>query len=93
MGNISILQLLKVVAGFDEHGGASLGLVAWELFVDEHDVQSAWEHALAEGWLKPVGRDLAYDEQLYRLTLTGWAAARERSPGLKPGPEAVDESV
>ena len=34
------------------------------------------ELALAEGWLTPAGRDLAYDEQLYRLTLPGWVAAR-----------------
>jgi hypothetical protein len=93
MGNISVRRLLEVLARFDELGGASPGLVAWDLFASEHDVKAPWEHALAEGWLKPAGRDLAYDEQLYRLTPTGWAAARERSPGLKAGPEAAEESV
>jgi hypothetical protein len=93
VGKISVQQLLEVIAGFDEHGGASPGLVAWELCVDEHDVQSAWEHATTAGWLSAAGSDPAGDEPLYRLTLSGWAAARRGSPGLKPGPEAADESV
>jgi hypothetical protein len=53
MKTISVHGLLEVLAGFDEHGGASPGLVAWELFVDEQQVKAVWEHALAEGWLKP----------------------------------------
>jgi hypothetical protein len=95
VGNISVQQLLEVLARFDEFGGASLSLVAWELFVGEHDIQSAWEHAITEGWLKPARRGQADDddETLYRLTPTGRAAARERSPGLKRGPEAADESL
>ncbi len=80
-------QLLEVLAAFDEHGGASPGLVAWELFVGERDVQPAWEHAIGEDWVKPAGRDPAGDEKLYRLTLDGWAAARESFPRLKAGLE------
>lgn len=93
MAKISVQQFLEVVAGFDEQGGASLGLVAWELCVDEHEVQSAWEHAITEGWLKPAGHDPAADELLYRFTHAGWAAVLESSSGLKPGPEAADESA
>jgi hypothetical protein len=93
VANISVRQLLEVLARFDEFGGASPGLIAWDLFAGEHEARAAWEHALAEGWLRPAGRDLAYDEQLYRLTLSGWAAARERCPGLKTGPEAAEESL
>jgi hypothetical protein len=51
MNTISEHGLLEVLAGFDEHGGASPGLVAWELFVDEQQVKGV--HALAEGWLRP----------------------------------------
>jgi hypothetical protein len=80
MNKISVHELLEVVADFDENGGGSPGLIAWEVFADEHDILPVWELAIAEGWLIPAGRDLAYDEQLYRLTLSGWVAARERSP-------------
>jgi hypothetical protein len=91
VSEISVLQLLEVLARFDEFGGASAGLVAWDVFVDEQDVRPAWEHAIAEGWLNLSGRGQG-DEPLYRLTLAGWAAARERCPGLKAGAEAAEES-
>lgn len=87
MAKISVQQLLEVLAAFDEDGGASPGLVAWELFVDERDVQPAWEHAIAEDWLKPAGRDPASDEKLYRLTLDGWVHTHESFPRLKAGLE------
>jgi hypothetical protein len=38
MNTISVHGLLEVLAGFGEHG-ASPGLVAWELFVDEQQVK------------------------------------------------------
>jgi hypothetical protein len=91
MNTVSVHGLLEVLANFDEHGGASSGLVAWELYVDEQNILAAWELALTEGWLTPAGRDLAYNEQLYRLTLSGWVAAREHSPEVKSGPEAAEE--
>jgi hypothetical protein len=93
MNTISVHRLLEVLAGFDKHGGASPGLVAWELFVDEQNVKAVWDHAVAEGWLMPAGRDLAHDEQLYQLTLSGWAALRERSPKAQREPDADEESV
>lgn len=91
MDKISLQGLLEVLASFDAHGGASPGLVAWELFADELAVTAAWEHAVAEGWLREAGHDPADDEQLWKLTSRGWAAARERSPGLKSG--AAKESM
>jgi len=93
MGKISEQRLLEVLADFDEHGGASLGLVAWELFASRQDVAGAWEHASAEGWLKAAGHDEVHNEQLYRLTLSGWSAARERLPGLKAGPGPAEEPM
>jgi hypothetical protein len=89
MDKISVQGLLEVVAGFDEHGGANPSLVAWELFADEPSVTDAWEHALSEGWLREAGRDLADDEQLWKLTSRGWAAVHEQLPGLKSGPGAA----
>jgi hypothetical protein len=92
MDKISVQGLLEVLEDFDEHGGANPSLVAWELFADEPAVTDAWEHALSQGWLREAGRDLADDQPLWKLTLRGWAAVRERSPGLKSGPGAAGES-
>lgn len=86
MDTISVQGLLEVLEIFDEHGGANPSLVAWELFVDEPAVTGAWEHALSEGWLREAGRDLADDAQLWKLTVRGWAAVNERSPGHTAGP-------
>jgi hypothetical protein len=74
MDDIAVHQVLEVVADFDESGGASAGLVAWELFVDEQRVAGAWERAQADGLLRPAAHDGVSDEQLWRLTAGGWAA-------------------
>jgi hypothetical protein len=76
---ISEQGLLEVLADFDIHGGSSLGLVAWELSATEQQVRYPWDHAIAEGWLAPAGRDETDDEQLWRLTPRGWAAHRRAS--------------
>lgn len=93
MNTISVHGLLEVLADFDDHGGASPGLVAWELFVDEQQVKAVWEHAVGEGWLKPAGRDFPAGDQLYRLTLSGWAAWRERSPRAQRERDVDEKSV
>ena len=73
MGSATSLQaVLQVVGEFDESGGASVGLVAWELCVDERLVAGAWDQAKATGLIAPAGYDL--HEQLWRLTPAGWAA-------------------
>ncbi len=74
---ISVQQVLEVAADFDQTGGVSFGLVAWELCVDEQRVLKAWKHAQADQLLKPAGRD-SIGEHLWRLTPAGWAA---RHPG------------
>jgi hypothetical protein len=43
MDGISVQVVLEVVADFDDLGGASLSLVAWELFVEDERVAAAWE--------------------------------------------------
>jgi hypothetical protein len=77
MDGISVRVVLDVLAEFDDLGGASPSLVAWELFVEEERVADAWEQMLADGLLKPAGRDPGDDEQLWRLTAGGWAARGE----------------
>lgn len=67
-------RVLEVVGNFEKSGGASLGLVAWELSVGEAQVADAWEQAQAEELLQPAARDKIHDEQLWRLTAAGWAA-------------------
>ena len=74
MDDISLQQLLEVVGDFDESGGASVGLIAWELFVEEQRVARAWERGVAEGLLRRAGRDRVADERLWRLSAGGWAA-------------------
>jgi hypothetical protein len=66
--------MLEVVGEFDQSGGASLGLVAWELSVEEEQVLEAWKQGQAEGLLKPAGEDPLDGEQLCRLSVGGWAA-------------------
>jgi hypothetical protein len=78
MEKISEHGLLEVLADFDGLGGASPGLVAWELFVTEQEVSDAWAFAVAAGWLAPAGRDGVYGEQLWRLTSEGWIARASR---------------
>jgi hypothetical protein len=74
MDDISLQQVLEVVGDFDESGGASLSLIAWELFVEEQRVARAWEQAVADSLLRPAGRDRVNGEPLWRLTAGGWAA-------------------
>jgi hypothetical protein len=71
-GAISLQGVLDVVGEFDGGGGASIGLVAWELSVDESLVSTAWEQARAKGLIAPAGYD--QHEQMWRLTAAGWAA-------------------
>jgi hypothetical protein len=74
MDDISLQQVLEVVGDFDESGGASVGLTAWELCVEEPRLAGAWEQAVAEGLLRHAGRDHLDGERLWRLTAGGWAA-------------------
>ena len=76
-GATSLQAVLQVVGEFDEYGGASVGLVAWELCVEERMVAGAWERARATGLIAPAGYDP--HELLWRLTPAGWAARQDKS--------------
>ena len=76
-GATSLQAVLQVVGEFDEYGGASVGLVAWELCVDERLVAGAWEQARATALIAPAGYD--QHERLWRLTPAGWAARQGKS--------------
>jgi hypothetical protein len=76
LGPVSLQQVLEGGAEFDASGGASLGLIAWELCVDEELVAPAWQQAITHGLIRPAARDC--QEQLWRLSSAGWAAARRK---------------
>ena len=80
MPRISLRLVLEAVAGLDSAGGASLGLAAWDLCVEEDEVADAWQRAIAGGLLKPSGHDDTHGEQLWRLTAGGWAALGDDQP-------------
>ena len=54
---ISVQAVLEVVGEFDPSGGASVGLVAWELCVEERLVLDAWERARIAGLIAAAGHD------------------------------------
>lgn len=78
-GSISLEELLETLAEFDDNGGASLSLLAWDLCVDECHVAEAWHQAAREGLIRPAGHD--GEDLLYRLTDAGWAQQDERESG------------
>jgi hypothetical protein len=74
VGAVSLDHVLEVVAEFNDTGGASLGLVAWELGVEEQLVAAAWQQAINRGLLTSAAPDA--QGQLWRLTSQGWTAAQ-----------------
>jgi hypothetical protein len=69
--------LLETIGEFDRSGGASLGLVASELSVEQERVANAWNAARATGLIKPASVDRVVAEQLWRLSADGWRALRQ----------------
>jgi len=68
---ISGRGLLDVMADFDQFGGASRELVAWELCIEESAVSAAWSRAIADGLLERSGTDEVRGEETWRLTSWG----------------------
>ena len=73
---ISGRGLLEVMADFDQFGGASRELVAWELCIEESAVSAAWSRAIADGLLERSGTDEVRGEETWRLT--SWGSSRLR---------------
>lgn len=66
----ALKRLLAVASDFDQVGGTSLGLSAWELEQPETNLAPAWFHAIVHGLLKPIGVD-EQEEEMWRLTELG----------------------
>jgi hypothetical protein len=45
----------EILDTVQEFGAASLGLVAWELSLQEEELAPAWAYAIRTGLLRPVG--------------------------------------
>lgn len=73
---ITVEDVLESLADFDMHGGASVGLVAWDRCVEPERLTESWQHAARDGLINPAGHDR--QELLYRLTPAGWAAYDEQ---------------
>jgi hypothetical protein len=65
---ISVERLLSVMRDFDEFGGASLELVAWELSEPPSRIDPAWSKLIAQGLIEPAGVDSIFGEPLWRLS-------------------------
>jgi hypothetical protein len=65
---ISVDRLLAVMRDFDEFGGGSLELVAWELGEPASRVEPAWSKLIADGLIEPAGIDSIFGEPLWRLS-------------------------
>ena len=66
---VSVRSLLDVMADLDQFGGASLELVAWDLYMEESAGSAAWSRAVADGILERSGTDDVSGEETWRLTM------------------------
>jgi hypothetical protein len=86
-----LIQVLRVARDFDEFGGISAELVAWELGIPTDAIEPAWDTATCEGLLSPASRDKVYGEEMWRITPAGQIRldVGEAASAL-PGANAVD---
>jgi diguanylate cyclase (GGDEF)-like protein len=74
-GDVRVRDVLDVLVRFDEFGGASIELAAWELDVEDRQVVAAWSRAISGGLLESAGTELAFGEEMWRLTDSGRKAS------------------
>jgi hypothetical protein len=68
--DISVERLVAVMRDFDEFGGASIELVAWELGEPASRIEPTWSKLIADGQIEPAGVDSVFGEPLWRLAKT-----------------------
>lgn len=71
---LSTRVLLDVMSDFDQFGGASLELVAWELYIDESAGSAAWSRAIADGLIERSETHEVPGEETWKLTTWGRSA-------------------
>jgi hypothetical protein len=57
-----------VLEAIEQFGLASIGLVAWEMFLTEEELVPAWRQAKTMGLIERVGRCPYTREPMYRLS-------------------------
>jgi hypothetical protein len=65
------LRLEDILGTAREFGSASLEFVAWESSLDVRELIGAWDLAVGEGLLRPVGQEKGTGEQMYALAVPG----------------------
>jgi diguanylate cyclase (GGDEF)-like protein len=73
--DVSMRAVLEVVAHFDQSGGASIELAAWELNADQARVADQWSEALIRGLITRCGTDPGTGEDMWRLSDQGRRAS------------------
>jgi hypothetical protein len=75
-GDVPIETVLQVLADFEQSGGASVQLIAWELDVDQSQVIAAWTRSIGDGLIERCGRDVVdgSEEEMWSLTDAGHRA-------------------
>jgi hypothetical protein len=67
----SPLMVLYAAREFDEEGGVSLGLAAWEHCVSETSITASFDAIVERGLLVSAGWDALGKETMWRLTASG----------------------
>ena len=73
---VSEVDALGALADFDDLGGMSLELLAWEFCVAPTAIAQLWDQLLNDGLLRPGRPDPTTGEVMHRLSAGGWAAIR-----------------
>ena len=74
-----------VLEAIGQFGLASIGLVAWELFLTEDLLVPAWREAMTTGLIERVGRCPYTREPMYRLsapTDASWRLTADNAPTI-----------
>jgi hypothetical protein len=83
-GSPSAPWFADVLEAIEQFGLASIGLVAWEMFLTEEELVPAWRQAKTMGLIERVGRCPYTREPMYRLSTRPDASLRSAADALTP---------
>jgi hypothetical protein len=83
--DVPIETVLRVLTEFEQSGGASVQLIAWELDVDQSRVIAAWTKAIDDGLIERCGSDTVdgREEEMWILTEAGHRARVAERVGVR----------
>jgi hypothetical protein len=83
-------ELEELLDTIHEFGAASLGLIAWDLWLPEEELLTVWLKAIYDGLIQQAGPCPDTGEVMYTLSARGKRARMRivgpREAGLKPPP-------